>query len=144
MKKRRWFCFLALVFSLLLAGCGSVPTESAITIKLSDPQPLPTPSSKEVTPLKVSVAAVISPQGTNNSYQPLLDYLGEKLKRPVELVQRRTYAETNTLVETGEVDLAFVCTSAYVIGHEQFDMRLLVAPQVKGATTWPRKNIAVA
>jgi phosphonate transport system substrate-binding protein len=135
MKKRGWFCFLALI-SLLLAGCGSAPEESTITIKLSDLQPLPTPLVKEVTPLKVSVAAVISPQGTNNSYQLLLDYLGEKLKRPVELVQRRTYTETNSLVETGEVDLAFVCTSAYVIGHDQFDMRLLVAPQVKGTTTY--------
>jgi phosphonate transport system substrate-binding protein len=82
------------------------------------------------------VAALISPRGTISSYQPLLDYLGEKLKRPVELVQRRTYAETNLLVKNGEVDLAFVCTSAYITGHKEFDMQLLVAPQVTGLTTY--------
>lgn len=134
MKKRSWL--LVVLICLLLSACGSVTQESAITIKLSDLQPLPTPSVKEVTPLKVSVAAVISPQATNNSYQPLLDYLSAKLKRPVELIQRRTYAETNTLVKTGEVDLAFVCTSAYVIGHDEFKMQLLVAPEVKGTTTY--------
>jgi len=82
------------------------------------------------------VAAVISPRGTAESYQPLLDYLSDALNRPVELVQRRTYAETNALVESGEVDLAFVCTSAYVTGHDAFGMRLLVAPEVNNATTY--------
>ncbi|HEX2916023.1 MAG TPA: phosphate/phosphite/phosphonate ABC transporter substrate-binding protein [Chloroflexia bacterium] len=131
MKRRFW---LLALFCLLLAGCGS--NTDQVAVKLSDLKPLPAPPQREVKPLRVSVAAVISPQGTNTSYQPLLDYLGDKLKRPVELVQRRTYTETNNLVESGEVDLAFVCTSAYVLGHDKFDMQLLVAPRVKGATTY--------
>jgi phosphonate transport system substrate-binding protein len=82
------------------------------------------------------VAAVVSPRGTVESYQLLLSYLSEQLDRPVELVQRLTYEETNRLVESGEVDLAFVCTSAYITGHEAFDMQLLVAPQVNGTATY--------
>jgi len=65
-----------------------------------------------------------------------LKYLEEKLNRPVELVQRRTYLEVNDLIEHGEVDIAFVCTSAYIQGHDLFGMELLVAPQVGGATTY--------
>lgn len=87
-------------------------------------------------PLRVAVAAVISPKGTVESYQPLLDFLSARLDRPIELAQRRTYAEVNDLIESGEVDLAFVCTSAYVDGHDKFGMELLAAPQVDGATVY--------
>lgn len=79
------------------------------------------------------MAAVISPKGTVESYQPLLDYLARTLGRPVELVQRRTYAEVNELIEAGAVDVGFVCTSAYVEGHDTFGMELLAAPVVNGA-----------
>ncbi|MCK7580517.1 MAG: PhnD/SsuA/transferrin family substrate-binding protein [Chromatiales bacterium] len=37
-----------------------------------------------------------------------------------------TYLEVNDLIEHGEVDVAFVCTSAYVEGHDTFGMELLV------------------
>jgi phosphonate transport system substrate-binding protein len=86
--------------------------------------------------LRVAIAAVISPKGTLESYSPFLKYLETKLNRPVELIQRRTYLEVNDLIEHGEVDLAFVCTSAYVQGHDTFGMELLVAPQVDGETTY--------
>jgi phosphonate transport system substrate-binding protein len=84
----------------------------------------------------VAVAAVISPQGTVESYSALMDYLSEKTGRPVEMVQRRTYLEVNDLVERGEVDMAFVCTSAYISGQDQFGMQLLVAPQVNNETVY--------
>ncbi len=51
-------------------------------------------------------------------------------------MQRRTYAEVNELIGQGEVDLAFVCTNAYVVGHEAFGMSLLAAPQVEGETVY--------
>lgn len=126
-------CVLVLTLAL---SSGWASTSSQPVIQLSSLQPLPAPPASEIIPLRISVAAVISPRGTVESYQPLLDYLSNALDRPVELVQRRTYAETNELVESGEVDLAFVCTSAYVTGHDNFDMRLLVAPEVNGATTY--------
>lgn len=126
-------CILVLTL-VISSGCAA--TSSPPVIQLASLHPLPAPSASEIIPLRISVAAVISPRGTVESYQPLLNYLSGALNRPVELVQRRTYAETNDLVESGEVDLAFVCTSAYVTGHDNFDMRLLVAPEVNGATTY--------
>jgi phosphonate transport system substrate-binding protein len=125
---------LILGFCLLLAACATAPADKLI--HLSDLQPLPATPSGAITPLRVAVAAVISPKGTVESYQPLLDYLSNKLDRPIELVQRRTYAEINDLVESGFVDIAFVCTSAYVAGHDKFGMELLAAPQVNGETVY--------
>ena len=118
----------------LLVGCAGQP--SAKIIHLLDLQPLPATPAPTVVPLRVAVAAIISPRGTVDSYGSLLVYLEEQLNRPVELVQRRTYAEVNELVRTGEVDMAFVCTSAYVVGEREFEMQLLVAPQVQGDTVY--------
>lgn len=118
----------------VLVGCAD--SQTGLTVRLSELQPLPTPPTSQIIPLRVSVAAVVSPRGTADSYQPLLDYLSGRLKRPVELVQRRTYTETNALVKNGDVDVAFICTSAYVTGHDEFGMQLLVVPLVKGATTY--------
>ena len=131
---KRIILFLAI---LLLTACSAIPqTEIAGSVNLNNLQPLPTPEGHEEVPLRVAVGAIISPKGTIESYSPLLDYLGKKLNRPVELVQRRTYLEVNDLVEHGEVDIAFVCSGPYVQGHDSFGMELLAAPQVNGKTTY--------
>ncbi|MDO9302582.1 MAG: phosphate/phosphite/phosphonate ABC transporter substrate-binding protein [Anaerolineales bacterium] len=128
---------LLLLLILVLTACSTLPqTEVVGNVDLNNLQPLPTPAGHEAVPLRVAVAAVISPEGTVQSYTPLLAYLEEKLNRPIELIQRRTYLEVNDLIEHGEVDVAFVCTSAYVEGHDTFGMELLVAPQVNGEATY--------
>ena len=128
---------LVLVFTLMVVSCAPQDqTEVAGKVDLNNLQPLPTPEGFETIPLRVAVAAVISPEGTVQSYSPLLNYLEDKLNRPIELVQRRTYLEVNDLIEHGEVDVAFVCTSAFVEGHDTFGLELLVVPQVDGKTTY--------
>lgn len=136
----RWMT--ALLAAVLIAGCtqqASIPLAGYVDLR--NLQPLPTPAEHDILPLRVAIAAVISPQGTAESYAPLLDYLEEKLHRPVERVQRRTYAEVNDLLRRGEVDLAFVCTSSYLIGKREFGLELLAAPQVEGETTYQAKLI---
>lgn len=128
---------LLLLLMVVLASCASPSgTEVAGSVDLNNLQPLPTPESYATVPLRVAVAAVISPKGTVESYSLFLKYLEAKLNRPIELVQRRTYLEINDLIEHGEVDVAFVCTSAYVEGHDTFGMELLAAPQVNGKTVY--------
>ena len=128
--------FLILLI-LVVVACSPLPeTEIAGNVNLNDLEPLPTPVGHSAVPLRVAVAAVISPEGTVQSYSPLLQYLEVKLNRPIELIQRRTYLEVNDLIERGEVDVAFVCTSAYVEGHDTFGMELLAAPQVNGGTVY--------
>jgi phosphonate transport system substrate-binding protein len=118
----------------IVAGCASRPV--AAVVKLTELEPIPVKAPAEVIPLRVAVAAVISPTGNFDSYGALLTYLSEQLQRPVELVQRRTYAEINELIKNGEVDMAFVCTSSYVVGARDFGMELLAAPQVDGETVY--------
>jgi phosphonate transport system substrate-binding protein len=128
---------IVLLLGALLSACASQPAiPAAGFVDLSNLQPLPTPAEQDVRPLKVAIAAVISPQGSAESYASLLDYLSDKLDRPVERVQRRTYAEVNELLRTGEVDLAFVCTSSYLLGEREFGLELLAAPQVNGEKTY--------
>jgi phosphonate transport system substrate-binding protein len=128
----RFLLFFSLIF---LIGCSATSTNTAV-IQLSSLQPLPEVPATKVKPLRVAVAAIISPQGTADSYAPLLNYMSNKLERPIQLVQRRTYAEVNELIKSGDVDLAFVCTSAYVVGERDFGMQLLAAPQVAGGTVY--------
>jgi phosphonate transport system substrate-binding protein len=128
---------VCILLALLASACASLPRENlAGYVDLHNLQPLPSQAAKDIRPLKVAIAAVISPQGSAESYAPLLDYLSKKLDRPVERVQRRTYSEVNDLVRRGEVDMAFVCTSSYLVGKREFDMQLLAAPQVNGNVTY--------
>jgi phosphonate transport system substrate-binding protein len=128
---------ILILLALIVVACSPPPqTEVAGNVDLNNLQPLPTPDGHAAVPLRIAVAAVISPEGTIQSYSPILQYLEEKLNRPIELVQRRTYLEVNDLIERGEVDVAFVCTSAYVEGHDTFGMELLAAPQVNGKTVY--------
>lgn len=135
---RLWLLACSLLL-ISVVGCATVPASAGaspyIDFTVVDPTIVERPLEGE-NPLRVAIAAVISPQGTAESYRLLLDYLETALNRPVVLVQRRTYREINDLIEHDQVDLAFVCTSAYVEGHDTFGMRLLVAPQVNGQTVY--------
>jgi phosphonate transport system substrate-binding protein len=128
--------FCALFFLLISVACGTSPSRPDIRFNEVDPASATSYSPNDTKPLRVAVAAVISPKGTVESYSDLLAYLGRKLSRRVELVQRQTYAEVNDLIKNGDVDVAFVCTSAYVVGQREFGMELLVAPQVNGETAY--------
>jgi len=134
----KWIRLMVILmpFWFLPACSSALSLPAAAYVNLDQRVPLPTPVNSAVVPLRVAVAAVISLQGTVESYTQLLETLQSRLNRPVELVQRRTYLEINDLLEQGQVDVAFVCTSAYIAGHEKFGMELLVAPQVNGETVY--------
>lgn len=86
----------------------------------------------EVQPLQIAIAAVVSPRETVGYYGDMVKYLGKKLDRPIEIVQRKTYQEINDMLERNELDIAFVCSASYVSGHKKFGMELLVAPVLVG------------
>ena len=120
---------------LVLAACsgGSAQVDFSRQ-EQPTPSAVATPASAGV--VRLAIASVLSPLPTSDLYQQLADYLGEKLGRPVELVQGKTYAEINDLVKSGDVTLALVCTNPYLQGREDFGMELLVAPQVSGGTEY--------
>lgn len=129
MRRNIWLVFALL---LTLTACQPAGATSLPYVDLTHREPLPMAADGEVVPLRIAVAAIISPKGTAESYGALAAYLGDALGRPVELVQRRTYAEVNDLIAAHSVDVAFVCTSAYVSGNDEFGMELLAAPQIDG------------
>ena len=139
----RFASAVAVLAVLFLHGCvvGSA-TVPVVDLELREP----IPSIGEVEPhtLRIGVAAVLSPEGTVESYAELADYLGGQLDRPAELVQRRTYAEVNALIDAGDVDLAFVCTSAYVRGQASGSMDLLVVPEIEGSLVYNSSVIVPA
>ncbi len=86
--------------------------------------------------LRAAIAGVLSPTKTLEHYQDLLSYMGQQLNQEVKLFLKPTYAEINDLVRGERVDVAFVCSLAYVEGNQDFGMELLVAPQMYGETVY--------
>lgn len=129
---------------LLLAGCAQARAEALPYVDLGARTPLPAAAPSELTHLRMGIAAIVSPQGTVESYAALASYLSQRLGRPVDLVQRRTYAEINDMVARNQLDLAFICTNAYVVGNEQEGMELLLAPEIEGKSVYYSQLIVPA
>jgi phosphonate transport system substrate-binding protein len=64
--------------------------------------------------LRFSIAGVEAPRDTYGLYTRLVERLGARLGRKVELVQRRTYKEVNELLADGELDAALLCAGGYL------------------------------
>ena len=79
---------------------------------------------------------MITPVDAVKYYQDVIDYIGQEIGRPVQMVHRRTYEEMDALLERGEVKVAFICSAPYVKNRERFGVELLVAPSVHGKSTY--------
>ncbi|MDM8554673.1 phosphate/phosphite/phosphonate ABC transporter substrate-binding protein [Desulfococcaceae bacterium HSG7] len=80
--------------------------------------------------LRIAIASMISPRITKKYYEDLLQIIGNKLNRRVVFLQRKTYAEVNNLLESKEIDCAFVCSGPYISGKDKFGMEILTVPVV--------------
>lgn len=121
---------------LLVSSCATGGSAPIPVVDLSERVILSGENGTSDEPLRLAVAAILSPEGNIESYGALAEYLGSELDQPVEIVQRRTYEEINDLLESGDVDIGFICTSAYVRGHDDFGLRLLAAPQIDGESVY--------
>ncbi len=79
---------------------------------------------------------MITPVEAVRYYQEIVDYIGEELGIPVEMVHRRSYEEMDRLLEKGEVKIAFICSYPYVKDREALGVELLVVPKVNGQTIY--------
>lgn len=123
-----------LLVSILFASCGS--QEEPLTLDLKSSPTLTEDTSRGDGGLRFAVAPVISPEKGFGPYRVFTKYLGERLKKPVELVQRKTYLEVNEMLRTGVIQFALVCTGAYVIGDSDFGMDLVAVPRYLGRTEY--------
>lgn len=110
-------------------------------IVLSDLEPI-TYINGNTDVLRVALAIGLSPSQSIARYQAITNYLSKKLDRKIKLVQRKTYKEIDDLIQYGQVDIAFVCSSSYVIGKERFGERLLAVPIINGTPYYQSTIIA--
>jgi len=104
--------------------------------------PSATMAENPKTSLRAGVASMITPISAVKYYYQAVDYIGKKLEMPIEMVHRTTYDEIDVMLENNEVDVAFICSSPYVLNNEKFGVELLVAPQVNGKVHY-NSNIIV-
>lgn len=129
------FLILALGIGLLLLAGGCSRDDEKVVVDFSKTVPVARPGDKSAhdPPLRVAVAAMVSPRETFNLYRQLLEYLGHKSGRRLELVQRKTYAEIDELLGKSQIDLAFICSGPYVCGKEKYGFSLLAVPEIHGS-----------
>jgi len=130
--KRSISCF---IFAILIAVCGCDQDGTAVIVDFSKTVAVERPISPDTGSerLRVAVAAIIAPKETFVFYRQLLDYIGGKLGREIEFVQRKTYGEINELLARGQIDMAFICSGPYALGKEKYGIELLATPQVQNS-----------
>ncbi|MBI5074223.1 MAG: phosphate/phosphite/phosphonate ABC transporter substrate-binding protein [Nitrospirae bacterium] len=125
--------FLGVMLFILMAASCKRSDEKVVTVNLAEKMETPAGTKPlNGAPLKIAIAAVISPRETAAYYDQMMQYVSSKMGKPVEIIQKKTYQEVNDLLEKKEIAIAFVCAGPYVSGKKKFGMELLVAPMLYG------------
>jgi len=126
---------VSLFFVLLLSGCyfnnkNDKIIEVSITTKSDS---LYNNKEKKTKPiLRVIVSSMISPKETRIYYQDLFTYMSNNLDYDIEFLQRKTYKEVNDLLINNKVDLAIICSGAYIDASVKDNIEILTVPVVDG------------
>ncbi|OGW32724.1 MAG: hypothetical protein A2X59_12075 [Nitrospirae bacterium GWC2_42_7] len=127
------FSVVVFLIALVLLPSCKKPEEKKAAVDFSDRIQIPQDNQlKNSQPIRIAIAAMISPKETAQYYEQMMKYVSRKLERPVNITQKKTYDEVNDMLERKELDIAFVCSGPYVIGKKKFSMELLVAPMLYG------------
>jgi len=87
-------------------------------------------------PLRFAVAPVLSPESSLLRYQRLADHVAAGMGRHGQLLLQSSYVQTNELLREGRCDLALICTYAFLRARNEFAVRALAVPRVKGKITY--------
>ena len=133
MKQKPSFIIGSLLLAVAIAVSGCGRDSDAVVVDFSKTIAVERPASQipEAATFTVAVAAMISPKETFGYYRQMLDYIGERLGREVQFIQRKTYSEINELLGLGQIDLAFICSGPYAAGKEIYDLELIATPQIQ-------------
>ncbi|GAM12299.1 substrate-binding domain-containing protein [Mesobacillus selenatarsenatis] len=130
---RIWAFIIPILFILMISGCQQGVEQAKITLYTDKAEAF---QYKESDPhqekITVALASVISPKASLSKYDYLLEYMESQIGEKVEIVQRQTYQEVDSMLKTGEVDFAFICSLSYVIGLEKGYIVDVAAPVVNG------------
>ncbi|WP_243526885.1 phosphate/phosphite/phosphonate ABC transporter substrate-binding protein [Bacillus pseudomycoides] len=105
--------FFILLITLLSIGCQHERSSPQIIFSESDTMPVSSQGDKP-SPIRIAISSVLSPTDTIMYYRKIANYIGEKLHRPVILIQRKSYNEISMLMMNGGADIAILSTGAYI------------------------------
>lgn len=132
MPLRAYAVFLWITVMVFLLGCNSEGGYRRVDFNKVKSVPRADTSRPRDDTLRVAIGSMISPRATMSHYQRLLAYLGNRVNRQVELVQKKTYAEIDQLLDIGEIDVAFICSGPFAADSQKMGLRLLAAPEIQG------------
>jgi len=128
---------LLLCVSFVLIACSQEdPDVRVIDFSRRAELRLPEMKADDRAKLRVAIGAMISPRETASHYRQLLDYIAAQLDREIELVQRKTYGQLNALLDSGAVDLAFICSGPYAAVKKVYGFVGMAVPVVRGRHTY--------
>ncbi|HWR44226.1 PhnD/SsuA/transferrin family substrate-binding protein [Sporomusa sp.] len=133
MPRKILYFILLILMSLLGAYCYNSFSESKAMVRFSQTEPIPSYQwNQRGEPLKIAMISVLNRQETYRYQRQVAQAIGEKMGRPVLLLQRRSYAEINQLLVKGGADIALLSTGAYSIYSKKEDFVLLVMQERHG------------
>lgn len=118
------------VFSL--SACQKKGPADKIEVDFSLREEIPRLTPDSQAPLTAAASALISPQENFFFYSRIFDYISRKIGQKIVYKQRKTYREVNDLLSRQDLDLAFICSGAYVEAKKDFDAQILAVPQIDG------------
>lgn len=126
--------YYILLFIVLLTGCRDawVDPDKEIWINFNDTtveSQVQSNTNDTASIIRVAVASMTSPAETMNKYHQLFSYMEARLGKKIVLVQRKTYKEVNDLLKMNRLDLAFICSGAYVAGVSDSAFNLFLMPE---------------
>jgi phosphonate transport system substrate-binding protein len=112
-------------FSIYAVAAGAIfATAAAVLWARINPEAPPqfidlnaVPAATPVTAqgaVRFAVASVWAPERTAERHYDLARHVAHEIRRPLRIVQRRTYGEVNELLRHEGVDAAIICTGAYL------------------------------
>lgn len=81
---------------------------------------------------KVAISAITSPREGLVYYKDLISFLEKDTNIPFKIVQRKTYQEVNMMLRNNEVNLAFICSGAYIDEKKVSDVEIIAVPVTNG------------
>jgi len=135
---------LPALFALALPWTAGCRGETLDEVEVSFSHRTQTANEDQGERLQFAVAAMLAPRETASQYARIVEELGRVLGQPIQLVHGRSYAHVNDLLQSGKLQMAFLCTGGYL---ELLDRapgtEVLAVPRVGGKLTY-RSYVIVA
>ena len=137
MQVKRWLSYIGLLAALCFLGCVAESGEPAVTVPEQEPAESPKPALLNPDTIIFASTPYLGEGFLKDEFQPLVDYLAEKLGRPCELRMVDSYEKMIQLIGTAEVHLGVLSPLSYVRAkNSEPGLHLLASQVANGATTY--------